>query len=277
MSTAKFERLIDLIINEDQERAQQLFHEIVVEKSRQIYESLLDEEMCDEDLTTDMLDEIEMEETNDMAMEDEETDEEMDGDYDTESEMDDDSDEESMDDEEVDMEMSDEEDFDDADMGSEEPATKGDVMDLEDKLDQLLAAFEEEFSSEEEGEEEEEEESGVMEAVEMKKVSVTHSDGADSGARRSTVAANSGARGMASQPVKFTDGGESMPTSPKGPSNAYAKGEGQVKGAGQFKNAPGVNGSKTESAPKPETKQASGVNVKDVVPEGRVSKKKMIR
>jgi hypothetical protein len=41
MSTAKFEKLIDLILNEDQERAEQLFHDIVVEKSREIYESLM--------------------------------------------------------------------------------------------------------------------------------------------------------------------------------------------------------------------------------------------
>ena len=61
MSTAKFEKLIDLIINEDQERAEQLFHEIVVEKSREIYESLMDEEMH-EDMSEDLLDEIETEE-----------------------------------------------------------------------------------------------------------------------------------------------------------------------------------------------------------------------
>ena len=44
MSTAKFEKLIDLIINEDQERAEQLFHEIVVEKSREIYESMMEDD-----------------------------------------------------------------------------------------------------------------------------------------------------------------------------------------------------------------------------------------
>ena len=44
MSAKKFEKLIDLIINEDQERAEQLFHEIVVEKSREIYESIINED-----------------------------------------------------------------------------------------------------------------------------------------------------------------------------------------------------------------------------------------
>jgi hypothetical protein len=45
----------------------------------------------------------------------------------------------------------------------------------------------------------------------------------------------------------------------------------------KFKNAPGANGSKTETAPKPVTKQASGVNVKDIVPESKVAKKKIIK
>ena len=38
MDTKKFEQLMDLVINEDNERAQELFHEIVVEKSREIFE-----------------------------------------------------------------------------------------------------------------------------------------------------------------------------------------------------------------------------------------------
>ena len=37
----KFNQLIELFIAEDQEAAKKLFHEIVVEKSRDIYESLL--------------------------------------------------------------------------------------------------------------------------------------------------------------------------------------------------------------------------------------------
>lgn len=269
MSTAKFEKLIDLIINEDQERAEQLFHEIVVEKSREIYESLMDEELG-EDQATDLMQEIEAEETmGEMTMEDEVEDEEVAGDFDTEEDMDDmeAGDEAEMDDEmDADAEM--------GDMGSEEAATKDDIMDLEDKLDQLLAAFEEEFGAsdeeegeEEGGEEEGEEESGVMEAVEMKKVSVTHTDGSDSGAKKSPVDTNSGQAGMAAKPVNFSGGGDE-----KGRSAPASKDMGM-----KFKNAPGADGSKTEAAPKPETKQASGVNVKDVVPESRKSVKRMIK
>jgi hypothetical protein len=43
MST-KFEELLDLLINEEHEKANELFHEIVVEKSRSIYENLIAEE-----------------------------------------------------------------------------------------------------------------------------------------------------------------------------------------------------------------------------------------
>ena len=40
----KFEKMLELLVNEDKEAAQELFHEIVVEKSRDIYESLLEDE-----------------------------------------------------------------------------------------------------------------------------------------------------------------------------------------------------------------------------------------
>ena len=47
MST-KFEQLLDLLVNEDMEGANALFHEIVVEKSRTIYENLIAEEEDEE-------------------------------------------------------------------------------------------------------------------------------------------------------------------------------------------------------------------------------------
>ena len=45
MDNKKFEQLIDLIINENEEQARALFHDIVVEKSREIYEGMMDDEM----------------------------------------------------------------------------------------------------------------------------------------------------------------------------------------------------------------------------------------
>ena len=44
MDNKKFEQLIDMIINENDEQARALFHDIVVEKSREIYESMMDDD-----------------------------------------------------------------------------------------------------------------------------------------------------------------------------------------------------------------------------------------
>jgi hypothetical protein len=50
MDIKKFEQLMDLVINEDNDRANELFHEIVVERSREIFESIMAEEMEDDDM-----------------------------------------------------------------------------------------------------------------------------------------------------------------------------------------------------------------------------------
>ena len=54
MEIKKFDKLIDLIINENEEQAKDLFHDIVVEKSREIYETIMAEEMMDDDLEEGM-------------------------------------------------------------------------------------------------------------------------------------------------------------------------------------------------------------------------------
>lgn len=46
----KFEKLIDLIVNENTDQAQKLFHSIVVENSRKIYESLNEADACEDDI-----------------------------------------------------------------------------------------------------------------------------------------------------------------------------------------------------------------------------------
>ena len=50
MATNKFEEMLEHLVNEDREKAEELFHEIVVEKSRKIYEDLLAEETNDEEV-----------------------------------------------------------------------------------------------------------------------------------------------------------------------------------------------------------------------------------
>jgi len=78
MST-KFEQLLDLIVNEEMDKANELFHEIVVEKSRDIYENLIaeeEEEMPPEDDVEESADEsadesVDLEDSYSMETDDE--------------------------------------------------------------------------------------------------------------------------------------------------------------------------------------------------------------
>ena len=49
MDNKKFEQLIELIINENEDKARALFHDIVVEKSREIYENMMEAEESKEE------------------------------------------------------------------------------------------------------------------------------------------------------------------------------------------------------------------------------------
>lgn len=114
----KYEQLIEYIINEDEDKAKALFHDIVVEKSRDIYETLIDEETVEETIggneVEDLVDEIQADETDGIP----------------EGDMDMDAEEEMMSgDDEVDAEEGGEEDLEDK------------VMDLEKELDELKAEF----------------------------------------------------------------------------------------------------------------------------------------
>lgn len=121
---SKYEQLIDLIINEQEDKARELFHQIVVEKSREIYESLIDEQDLEEiggNQVEELVDEISadeagMEEGDEMEVADDE--EVVVGDEEGEAE-----DEMSM----------------DSEGGEEEIEDR--VMDLEDALDELKAEF----------------------------------------------------------------------------------------------------------------------------------------
>ncbi len=89
----KFEQMLESLVNDDQARAKELFHQIVVEKSREIYENLLAEEF-DEDVEETREDDAMDGETDDMeeAMDDETDDMSMEADdepgMDDESDMD---------------------------------------------------------------------------------------------------------------------------------------------------------------------------------------------
>jgi len=289
MDNKKFEQLIDLIINENEEKASELFHEIVVEKSRQIYESIMDEEMMsmeegmDEGMDEggmggqvgDLLDEINAEESG--MTEDEEESAVFDLSGDEQGDM---SDEESahhdIEDRVVRVEdkldelmaefeelMGKEHDDKDAEFDDEaEEAGEEETHDLEDEHD------EEDEEDLEEGrmcshchkspcecddDEDEDMDESVMENVNLPKVpGVKHGD--DGANAKSPTLHEPRVKAEGVKPVKYNQGGdEAVPTSPKKPSNAYSKGEGNLPGAGNFANTPGKNNFaiKGQSAPKP--------------------------
>ena len=143
----KFEEMLERLINEDREGAEELFHEIVVEKSRDIYESLLAEEADDEveEATDEEVDEATDEEVDEATDEevDESDDEEVDENFDLdEFEVEADP-MDAMGDDAADNMIADLEggDDDEEDKG-EEGDMEDRVEDLEDALEELQAEFE---------------------------------------------------------------------------------------------------------------------------------------
>jgi len=130
----KYEQLIEHIINDDESKARALFHQIVIERSREIYESLMDEEQpaVSNNAVGNLENEIEMDET---GMHEADDDMGMPGD-DMGGEPGDD--------------MGDMPGGDMGGMGgdSSAPATKDDIMDLESAIDELKAEFDRLMSDE---------------------------------------------------------------------------------------------------------------------------------
>lgn len=131
---SKLEQMLQHLINEEKDKAEEIFHELVVAKSREIYENLLDDDIQVEDQD----DEEEVDEASEKDEDEDDLDEmfgmdEIGGDP-TDNMM---SDLQGSDQNELDMdvEMGDE-------MGGDEPATKDDVLDIKDALEDLKAEFE---------------------------------------------------------------------------------------------------------------------------------------
>lgn len=272
MTSKKFEQLIEYVINDEQDKAQEIFHDIVVEKSREIYENLMQEE-------AEEIEEEAQEELEEDAEEIEEGIEDM-------EEMGGDASEQFMDEVEVEeegmMETDEEGGFADEEG---EGGLEDRVVDLEDKLDELMAEFEAMMGGEdevggdgdmmgpdeggdaiemddtaefgdEEGEEEGEEEFELAEGIDLKaapKPTTSEEGGIN---KKNVVANNSGAAGMAARPVHQTG------TEAKGRPAPTAKDLGvtptQDAGSKAFKTA----------APKPVTAQAAGVNARTPFPKG---------
>jgi hypothetical protein len=256
----KFEQLIEYVINNEEAKAKELFHDIVVEKSRQIYEEMMEEETIEEaDESIEEAEEMEEAEEVEEGME-------LGGDQ-SESLMND-----------VEMEeqgMSEEEESDDGAEEAGHDLTKdmegeGDledrVVDLEDKLDELMAEFEAAMGGEESGmddmgdtpdmtdvevaDDELETEGMFNENITLKTVSTPSNPSVSS---KSPVAANSGARGAVAKPVHATgDGGNGRPA----PTTKDL--------IGKVQNTPAQGSVKLSPATKPHLAQATGVNTKSV-------------
>ena len=275
----KFEQLIEYVINDEESKARELFHDIVVEKSREIYENLMAEE-AEEDLEEGVED-IEEGEEEDLeeAMGGDASDDLID---DVEAE------------EESDMNMEGEEDMASDDMGNDdmanmgdmggdeggsEPASKDDILNLEDKLDQLMAEFEDlmgnddmgdgdGFGPEEGGdaiEMDDTEEMGMMEAVTLKAAPkpVTSEEGGVN--KKSTVAANAGAKGPIGNSVKPVHAGGEM-GGKHDAAGAYSNSTKDL--IGKVGNTPAQGTQNLKPATKPTTGQAGGVNTKSPVARG---------
>ena len=274
--TSKFEQLIEFVINDEEQKAKELFHDIVVEKSREIYETLMDEaeEELEEDAEEDA-EEAEKELDENMMSDDMDLDQEINAEEAGISEEDDetaefdDEAEEAGHDVTHDMEQGGEGDIEDR------------VVDLEDKLDELMAEFEAIMGGEGDGIESDmageegdtlggdamaaddtmafDTDEGMMENVDLKaapKPVTTEPAGTNT---KSTVAVNSGAKGMQGAPVRMTGDTAQGRAAPK---------NGDLPGAGTFKNVPAKDGSKLAPAPKPVTAQAAGVNTTTPFPKG---------
>ena len=286
--TSKFEQLIEYVINDEEAKAKELFHDIVVEKSREIYENLMDEdaaeleeaEELDEESTHD--EDEKAEKAGKKVTKDIEYDDKKDRKVDEnlvpvpaggmEEMMSDQDPIDAVEAEETGMDMAE---------GEGEEDLEDRVVDLEDKLDELMAEFEAlmgdngddavgdemggddlemddtetaEFSNGDEESEEEEVEMGMMEAVNLAKAPAPVTSEPAGTNTKSTVTANSGAKGAMAHPVKMTGDTAQGRPAPKA---------GEL--IGKVQNSVGGD-KKLTPATKPHLAQATGVNTKTPFP-----------
>ena len=289
----KFEQLIEYVINDEEAKARELFHDIVVEKSRAIYEEMMEEEtveeseeQIDEESThaeDDKAEKAGRRVTKDIEYDDkkDKMDEGLDemGDTDLGGDQADDL----IDDIEVEEEGLSMEGEGSDDMGEEmaDADIEDRVVDLEDKLDELMAEFEALMGDQGEADadtemdmevdsddgmtdievaDDEMETEGMMkmpmeEAINLKAAPAPVKSEEAGVNKKSTVAANSGAVGAAAQPVKMTgDVAQGRPA----PSTKDL--------IGKVQNTPAQSTVKQEPATKPHLAQATGVNTKTPFP-----------
>jgi hypothetical protein len=276
MSKNRFEQLIEYVINDEDAKAKELFHQIVVEKSRQIYENLMQEE-DDEDGDNAMG--VQSGQSNEMDEGLGDIDDDEMGGSQTENlirgvEAEETGMHEGEDDSEFDDEEGDKEggtnpfastDDNEGGNGGDEPATKDDVLNLEDKLDQLMAEFENMMDPDsatmmgpETVDDDEYETEGMMENITLKQVHPKTTTQEEGNGKSGPVAFNSGAAGMASKPVRMTGDTAQGRTAPTAKDMI-----------GKVGNSPSQSTQAPKPATKPHTAQATGVNTKSPLPGGR--------
>lgn len=283
---SKFEKLLDLLVNEQKDEAEKVFHEIVVEKSRQIYEGILADDEANEETAKDA---EEVEEASDKD-EDDETDTVDEAKHDDEDDEDKDKDEVDEASEETIEEIggdatddlisdieAEAEGNDMADMGDEngdmdmdndgdaDPEAEEMFEPLEKELDALKAEFAKMMDSDEEGEAEEsvnpfedaepkDADTIVKEYANMVKDGHgAEKKGSESGAdnKKSPVAKKNKPMNNAS-PVKMDNGGEEK----GGVGKALTGDTAKVMG-GNYKNAGGITKTSTEGTPAPQNDTGS--------------------
>ena len=301
--TSKFEQLIEYVINDEEAKAKELFHDIVVEKSREIYENLMNEEE-DEELDEESHDE----KADDRAERDaEKVKKDLEYDYkhgrkvkegmdsiggDASDDLIDDveSEEQGMQEAESDVEFDDEAEEDGEelthDMEHYRDEGEGDiedrVIDLEDKLDELMAEFEAIMGGEEDGIESDLD--GEMgdelagDALAQDDTMAFDDDEAMMEAITLDKVAvpkmgDDGANTKSVVPAN--SGAKGMQGAPVRMTGDTAQGRSapstkDLPQAGTFKNVPGKGtaNAKQSAAPKPTTAQAGGTNTRTPFPKG---------
>ena len=251
----KYEQLIEYIINEQEDKARELFHQIVVEKSRDIYENLIDEDDFEEAVGGNPVDSL---------VDEVEADEQGMQEADDDMGMDDAADMDAGDEDGLALDAGDEMGGDmGGDMGGE-GGVEEKIQDLETALDELKAEFEALMGSSDEGMDdmggdeeadfdmdmEEPKEGMVREYVEKVGKDWPHgeAEGTAVGAKGETTSVNkqsivAGKNDMGGSAANIVKGGTEQAADGKPtptPSNQYTKGRGELKGAGSFENVPGA-------------------------------------
>ena len=206
------EQMLERLVNEDQSKAEELFHEYVVAKSREIYEGLIESEIAEEEDKED-----EDEEMDEAAKDDDAEEDKVDEEFeDIAIEADDEIGGDPTDDLEAELDAGDDME-DEEDLADKEPAEL--LQDLDAIVDELQAKFDAmggDMGDEEPiGDEEEMKDNFELETVREYVEKVATPKGGDNGANAKSVVA--GANNMGGTTANIAKGGtESEGASTKG-------------------------------------------------------------